>query len=165
MMTTISASDVLALVPQLRAFAICLVEDEAIADALVEMALICTWNDERDTAGEDTRMLLFRFLHREFHAYESTRALAQLPARTPVRSHRAEGGDIARLLRELSPDQREIILLVDACGFMDREVARILGCDVASLFRELEGAYRSLTSALALACWQREPTWRQRHRC
>ncbi len=63
-----SASDLLGGLPQLRAFALCVADDQELADALVEMVLVRTWNGDRHIAYDDVRLLLFNLIHREFHA-------------------------------------------------------------------------------------------------
>lgn len=147
---TPSASDLRGVVPHLRAFAICLVDDQNVADALIEIVLLGTCKGNPRVAGYDTRMRLFNLMHREFHGYESTRALARLPRHPATLPSPIRGMDstAARsLLRALCPAEREAIVLLDACGFSEGDAGAICECDPLAIRERARNASERLSQA------------------
>src|SRR5690349_10458344 len=112
-MSTPSASDLLGVLSQLRAFALCLADDQELADALVEVVLVRAWNGDRHVIYDDVRLLLFNLMHREFHGYEAARTLARLPGRPTMLRTCGVDTTARLLLRGLHPAEREAIVLLD----------------------------------------------------
>lgn len=59
-----------------------------------------------------------------------------------------EGVDIARALERLSPEQRAVVMLVDAQGFTHEEAARIVGVPTGTVKSRLSRAHRHLRTVL-----------------
>ncbi|CDX56174.1 putative RNA polymerase sigma factor [Mesorhizobium plurifarium] len=147
-MAALSASDLLWVLPQLRAFALCLADDQELADAVVEVVLVRAWNGDRHVAYDDVRLLLFNLMHREFHGYETTRALARLPGRPAALRTCSVDSTAKLLLRGLHPAEREAIVLLDACGFSELDAAAICECDLRTVRQRASNASAKLSQAL-----------------
>lgn len=144
-----SISDLLGVLPQLRAFAICLADDQEPADALVEVVLVRAWSGDRHIARDDVRLLLFNLMHREFHGYEAARAVARLPRRPAMLRSCGEDRAVARsLLRGLDPVEREAIVLLDACGLSELDATAICECDLWTIRKRARSASAKLSRAL-----------------
>lgn len=145
----LSASNLVEVLPQLRAFAVCLADDQELADALVEVVLVRAWSGDRPIAHDDVRLLLFKLMHREFHGYEAARAVARLPRRPAVlRSCGSDSAGARSLLRGLHPAEREAIVLLDACGFSEPDAAAICECDLWIIRQRARNASAKLSQAL-----------------
>lgn len=144
-----SASDLLRVLPHLRALAICLADDREMADALVEVVLVRAWSGDRHITHQDTRLLAFNLMHREFHGYEAARAVARLPGRPAMLRSCGLDSTMARLLlRGLHPAEREAIVLLDACGFSELDAAMICECDLWTIRQRARNASAKLSRAL-----------------
>lgn len=139
------ASDLLESVPHLRAFARCMVEDEELADRLVENVLVRAWNGGPGLWGRRLTIRLFGFLHHELRSCPGARgATASLGSR----SSRHGSGAMAGLLHELPSHGREAVLLTSVCGFSAEEAAQICGCELSTLGTRLAEAVEQLLSRL-----------------
>lgn len=144
-----SASDLLRVLPQLRAFAVCLADDQELADALVEAVLIRACSGDRHVAHADVGLLLFNLMHREFHGYETARAVARLPRRQAMLRSCGLDSTIAKsLLRGLDPAEREAIVLLDACRFSELDAAAICECDLWTIRQRARDASTKLSGAV-----------------
>ncbi|MDG4875349.1 sigma factor-like helix-turn-helix DNA-binding protein [Mesorhizobium sp. WSM4935] len=147
-MAAFSASDLLRVLPQLRAFAICLADDRNIADALVDVVLVRAWNGDRHVTYNDVRLLLFNLMHREFHGYETTRTLARVPMRRAALRTCSVDSTASLLLRGLHPAEREAVVLLDACGFSEPDAAAICECDIRTVRLRASNASAKLSQSL-----------------
>ncbi|WP_412177072.1 sigma factor-like helix-turn-helix DNA-binding protein [Mesorhizobium sp. J8] len=160
-----SASDMLEVLPQLRAFAVCLADDRELADALVEVVLVRACRGDRHAAHDDVRLLLFNLMHREFHGYETARRLARLPGRQAALRTCGVDGTARFLLRGLHPAEREAIVLLDACGFSVPDAAAICGCDLRTVRQRASNASAKLGQALHSKRPARKPALWLRQAC
>ena len=135
--------DLLALIPQLRAFARSLCNHRELAEDMAQGTLVKAW--QAHTAfrpGTNLRAWLFTILRNEFYTYRR-RSWRQSHwdeikggrIATPAEpQHWAlELSDATRGLHELPDGQRESLILVAAAGFSYEEAAEICGVPVGTV--------------------------------
>lgn len=127
--------ELIALLPELRAFARFLARDAAAADDLVQDAMLRALSAWRQfEPGTNQRAWVFTILRNLFRqSLRRRRPSGELPTdrgAPPGQDAHMAMGELDRALRELPPAQREAILLVGAQGFSYEEAARI--CDTAT---------------------------------
>ncbi|HEV2558214.1 MAG TPA: NepR family anti-sigma factor [Microvirga sp.] len=129
--------------PSLRAFAISLTSNPDRADDLVQETIMRAW-DKRDSfqPGTNLNAWLFTILRNAFHSEYRKRSREVEDAddqyatslRTiPDQMDRLQLQDLREALGQLSPDQREAVLLVGAEGLSYEEAANICGCAVGTI--------------------------------
>lgn len=151
-------SELLELVPYLRAFARSLCGRHEGADDLAQEALVKAWQS-RDSflPGTNLKAWLFTILRNQFYS-ERRRAWRQvpwdaenaeaLPGTSGDQAWAAELSDIARALQALPAEQREALILVGAGGFAYEEAARISNCAVGTVKSRVARARRALIAIL-----------------
>lgn len=127
---------IVALVPQLRAFARVLARDVARADDLVQDAVLrALERQEAWTEGTDLRAWTFRllrnlFLDQQRRRRVEQRGLALMPERRagePVQAGRDALRDLEAAIADLPPTQREALVLVAALEMDVASAALITG--------------------------------------
>ena len=134
---------IVAAIPNLRAFAISLCGNHAMADDLVQETLLKAWsNSDKVQEGTNLKAWLFTILRNAYFSHLRGRrrevadsdgliaAQVAVPAEQPGHLDMA---DFRGALAKLSDDQREAVLLVGAEGFSYEEVAAISGCAVGTV--------------------------------
>jgi RNA polymerase sigma-70 factor (ECF subfamily) len=151
-------SELLGLIPFLRAFARSLTGNQEAADDLAQETLVKAWQS-RDTfiPGTNLKAWLFTILRNQFYS-DRRRAWRQAPwdqeaaERIPGggndQSWAAELSDTARALRCLSDEQREALILVGAGGFSYEDAARICSCAVGTVKSRVARARKALIAIL-----------------
>ena len=151
-------TELLALIPFLRAFARSLCGNPESADDLAQETLVKAWQS-RDTfiPGTNLKAWLFTILRNQFYS-DRRRAWRQAPwdqdsAERIPGSHddqtwAAELSDTARALRCLSDEQREALILVGAGGFSYEDAAAICHCAVGTVKSRVARARRALINVL-----------------
>jgi RNA polymerase sigma-70 factor, ECF subfamily len=151
----------LALIPNLRAFAVSLCGDIERADDLVQETLLKAWNHlESFQEGTNLRAWLFTILRntyfsecrrrrREVEDHDGTKA-AELAVHPGQQGH-IDMEDFRKALNVLPPDQREALVLVGAAGFSYEEAAAISGCAVGTIKSRVNRARSRLSSLLGVA--------------
>ncbi|WP_404403004.1 sigma-70 family RNA polymerase sigma factor [Pelagibacterium halotolerans] len=153
-------SELLAVIPNLRAFAISLVGTADKADDLVQETLVRAW-DKRDsfTPGTNLKGWLFTILRNEFYSQMRKRkrevsdpegALAEKLSVHPEQVGRLDMDDFKKAIRTLPDDQREALILVGASGFSYEEAAEICGCAVGTIKSRVSRARSQLSKILKL---------------
>lgn len=131
-------SDLLALVPFLRAFARTLCHGREFADDLAQDALAKAWAAQGQfKQGTNLKAWLFTILRNEFYSrgrrswrqvhWDADKA-ERIPTVADAQLWSSELNDTARGLRDLPDQQREALILIGAGGFSYEEAAKI--CDV-----------------------------------
>jgi RNA polymerase sigma-70 factor (ECF subfamily) len=150
----------LALIPNLRAFAVSLCGDVERADDLVQETLLKAWNHlESFQEGTNLRAWLFTILRntyfsdcrrrrREVEDREGKKA-AELAIHPGQQGH-LDMQDFRRALNLLPPDQREALVLVGAAGFSYEEAASVSGCAVGTIKSRVNRARTKLTEMLGV---------------
>lgn len=151
-------TDLLELIPFLRAFARSLCGNPETADDLAQETLVKAWQS-RNTfeTGTNLKAWLFTILRNQFYS-DRRRAWRQapwdqdaaerIPGSAEEQSWAAELSDTARALRSLSDEQREALILVGAGGFSYEDAALICNCAVGTVKSRVARARKSLMSIL-----------------
>jgi len=125
------------LIPRLRRYARALLADRQAADNLVQEALESASRLAKAPADEARlRTWVFSLLH---HAYVSRPRLAPVSAAKK---------DFEEAIAALSPEQREVFLLVSLEDFSYEQVAAILGIPTGTVMSRLSHARERLRSLL-----------------
>lgn len=158
--------DLVALIPQLRAFARTLTGEAAAADDLAQEAMMKAW-DARDgfEMGTNMKAWSFMILRNQFYS-EKRRSwrLSQLDQEAAERTLVAVDDPLApvaldevRLALAMLPmEQREALVLVGAGGFSYEEAAEICGCAVGTVKSRVSRARRSLQAILNAGAYDRD---------
>lgn len=151
-------TELLGLVPFLRAFARSLTGNPEAADDLAQEALTKAWQS-RDSfvPGTNLKAWLFTILRNQFYS-DRRRAWRQAPwdqdaaERIPgggqEQGWAAELSDTARALRCLTDEQREALILVGAGGFSYEDAAEICNCAVGTVKSRVARARKALIAIL-----------------
>jgi RNA polymerase sigma-70 factor (ECF subfamily) len=158
--------DLVALIPQLRAFARTLAGDPTAADDLAQDAMMKAW-DARESfeIGTNMKAWTFMILRNQFYS-EKRRSWrqAQLDQDAAERTLVAVDDpsspislDELRLgLGMLPAEQREALVLVGAGGFAYEEAAEICGCAVGTVKSRVSRARRALQLILERGEYDRD---------
>lgn len=151
-------SDLLASVPNLRAFALSLSGASDRADDLVQETLVKAWH-KQDTfqPGTNIRAWLFTILRNEFYSQMRKRgrevsdaegALTEAMATHPDQLGKLDLADMKNALQMLPDDQREAIILIGASGLSYEEAAEVCGCAVGTVKSRVSRARTRLADIL-----------------
>jgi RNA polymerase sigma-70 factor (ECF subfamily) len=131
-----------ALIPQMRAFARTLSGRAGLGDDLAQEALIRALSAQHSyTPGTNLKAWVFMILRNQFYS-EKRRSWRQSPltpdmerglAATSNPTATLELDELRRALVLLPDDQREALILIGAGGFSYEEVAEITGCAVGTI--------------------------------
>lgn len=146
------------LVPQLNTFARSLCRDYTRAEDLVQEALArALRNIDRFTPGTNLKAWLFTIVRNEHYSqlrrrkFEApgvdTDSLPE-PSVSPDHDGELELRDLNRALGELSPGQRNALMLVSANGCSYEEAASICGCAVGTIKSRVARARDTLLGLL-----------------
>lgn len=135
--------DLVAAIPNMRAFAISLCGNRDHADDLVQEALVKAWNHLNSfEEGTNLKAWLFTILRNAYFSElrKTKREVAdsegQLAAKLSVPAEQQGHLDLVDLNRAMSKlpvDQREALILVGAEGFSYEDAANISGCAVGTV--------------------------------
>ena len=130
--------EIVAFVPDLRAFAKTFHRDAARADDLVQEAILKAWsNQDKFKPGTNMKAWLFTILRNTFlteirkkrrEVEDVDGAFAAGLSDKPRQESAIEMGEFHAALKQLSEDQREALILVGASGFSYEEAAQICDC-------------------------------------
>lgn len=153
-------TELIELLPSLRAFARSLAHNTAQADDLVQDTLVkALANVERFEPGTNLRAWLFTILRN--HYYSQLRKLkrevedadGKFAARLSVRPEQDGSVDLEDFkvaFAQLASDHREVLTLVGASGCSYEEAATICGCAVGTIKSRVNRARRKLADLLGL---------------
>lgn len=152
-------SELLKLLPSLRAFAFLLARNKDRADDLVQDTVIRTREKHSSfTEGTNMQALLFTILRNSFYSKirKRRREVKDLDdahaARLSVPESQLlhiELEEFKTALGEISPEQREALVLVGVSGFSYEEAADICGCAIGTVKSRLSRARTALAAKLA----------------
>jgi RNA polymerase sigma-70 factor (ECF subfamily) len=150
----------LAALPNLRAFAISLTNNGTEADDLIQQTLVRAWgNLDRFEAGTNLHAWLFTILRNNYHTqYRKRRREVEdvddfYSNRVPVRPDQGsqlEVEELWRALGQLSPNHREVLLLIGAEGLSYAEAARICNCSVGTVKSRVSRARERLAQLMCI---------------
>ncbi|MFP5478316.1 MAG: RNA polymerase sigma factor [Alphaproteobacteria bacterium] len=148
-------------IPRLRAFAISLARDVAQADDLVQDTILKAWsNMDKFDPRTNLDAWLFTILRNTFYsALRKTRREVQdtdgVHAATlsekPAHDSRLAFQDFQRAFDLLSPEHREVLILVGASGFSCEQAAEMMGVAIGTVKSRASRARKRLAELLNLA--------------
>jgi RNA polymerase sigma-70 factor (ECF subfamily) len=153
-------ADLLAVIPNLRAFAVSLCGNVDHADDLVQETLVKAWtNIDSFAEGTNLRAWLFTILRNIYYSeYRKRRreiadpegALAARLSTGPAQSGHMDMLDFRTALQELPDDQREALVLIGASGLSYEEAASICGCAIGTMKSRVNRARNRLAEVLSI---------------
>ena len=151
-------TELLELIPFLRAFARSLCGSHDGADDLAQETLVKAWQSRATFApGTNLKAWLFTILRNQFYsdrrrAWRQTPwdqdAAERLPGTSQDQNWSADLSDTARALRQLPDEQREALILVGAGGFSYADAAVICHCAVGTVKSRVARARKALMEIL-----------------
>jgi RNA polymerase sigma-70 factor (ECF subfamily) len=159
--TTQMTADILAVIPNLRAFAISLCGNLDRADDLVQETILKAWNKLGSfVEGTNLRAWLFTILRNSyFSEYRKRRrevadsdgALAAKLATAPAQNSHMDMLDFRAALDRLKIDQREALILIAGSGLSYEEAASICGCAVGTMKSRVHRARKRVAEILLIS--------------
>ena len=153
-------ADLLAVIPNLRAFAVSLCGNIDHADDLVQETLVKAWtNIDSFAKGTNLRAWLFTILRNIYYSeYRKRRreiadpdgAFAAKLSTAPAQSGHMDMLDFRAALQELPDDQREALILIGASGLSYEEAAGICGCAIGTMKSRVNRARNRLAEMLSI---------------
>jgi RNA polymerase sigma-70 factor (ECF subfamily) len=153
--------DLVAAIPNMRAFAISLCGNRDRADDLVQEALVKAWNHlDSFEVGTNLKAWLFTILRNAYFSelrktkreVADTDGLLAARVAVPAEQHaHLDLKDLSRALSQLPVDQREALILVGAEGFSYEDAANISGCAVGTVKSRVNRARAKLSELMAVA--------------
>jgi len=144
-------------IPRLRRYARALVGDRYVADDLVQDTLERAWNKfHLWRPGSDLRAWLFTIMHnvfvnqarrRRYEVEELTDEMSAAAVRA-TQGDQLELQDVDRVLRSISPEQREVVLLVAVEQLTYEEVSRALDIPIGTVMSRLSRGRERMRQAL-----------------
>jgi RNA polymerase sigma-70 factor (ECF subfamily) len=159
-------TELVALIPHLRAFARTLAGDPTAADDLAQDAMMKAWDARASyQMGTNMKAWTFMILRNQFYSekrrsWRQTQLDQEAAERTLVAVDDPESPvalDELRLgLGMLPAEQREALILVGAGGFAYEEAADICGCAVGTVKSRVSRARRALQGILESGSYKRD---------
>lgn len=153
--------ELIALLPNLRAFARSLCGNAAQADDLVQEALVKAWKSQASFApGSNLKAWIFTILRNAFISECRKRSREVQEQGDALASHLKVNGeqlghmdilDLAKALDRLPVDQKEAVLLISAEGFSYEEAALMCGCAVGTMKSRVNRARAKLAELLGVS--------------
>jgi len=152
--------DLLAEIPNLRAFAASLSGSVSLADDLVQETLLRAWsNSDKFRAGTSLRAWLFTILRNIYYSHYRKRARevqdtdgaysSRLAVTGDQESH-LDLADFRKALATLPPEQREVLTMIGASGLSYEEAADICGVAIGTIKSRLNRARTKLAHLLSI---------------
>src|SRR5436190_10106214 len=133
----------LALLPNLRGFALSLCGDPERADDIVQEAILKAWSHfDSFQEGTNLRAWLFTILRNTFlsemrkkrrEVADAEGKIAESLSIVPAQQGHVDLADLRNALNLLPPAQREAVVLVGAAGMSYEEAAKIARCAVGTI--------------------------------
>jgi RNA polymerase sigma-70 factor (ECF subfamily) len=153
-------ADLIAVIPNLRAFAVSLCGNPDRADDLVQETLVKAWgNLDSFVEGTNLPAWLFTILRNLYYSeYRKRRrevadpdgAIAVKLATAPAQNGHMDLRDLHDALQLLPNDQREALILIGASGLSYEEAAEICGCAIGTMKSRVNRARNRLADILAI---------------
>ena len=152
--------ELVAHLPAMRAFAISLTRNNAIADDMVQDTLVKAWTHiDKFELGSNMRAWLFTILRNTYYSNrrKMKREVADIDgvitdgiAEKPAHDGHMQLADFRRALAKLKDEQREALILVGASGFSYEEAAEMCGVAVGTIKSRTNRARKELAKMLGL---------------
>jgi RNA polymerase sigma-70 factor (ECF subfamily) len=151
-------TQLVALIPQLRAFARSLTGDATAADDLAQDAMVKAWDARAGfEMGTNMKAWTFMILRNQFYSekrrsWRQSQLDQEAAERTLVAIDDPSGpvalDELRMALAMLPAEQREALVLVGAGGFAYEEAAAVCGCAVGTVKSRVSRARRALVGIL-----------------
>lgn len=145
----------------LRAFAISLTRNVTLADDLVQETILKAWNNiEKFDPGTNMQAWLFTILRNTyFSSLRKTRREVADPEgiyaatlyEKPAHDGRLAMRDFERAFEKLSPEHREVLILVGASGYSCEEAAAMMNVAIGTVKSRASRARKRLADLMGLA--------------
>lgn len=146
--------------PAIRAYALSLSQDRALADDLVQDAVIKAWtNFERFRPGSNLKAWLFTILRNLFYSHHRRQShvvedvdgrISARLAIKPAHDGRLQMNDLLDALKTLSLEQREALILIGALGFTYEEAAETCQVPLGTIKSRANRARSQIAALLEL---------------
>lgn len=153
-------ADLLAAIPNLRAFAVSLCGNPDRADDLVQETLVKAWSNLGSfVEGTNMPAWLFTILRNIYYSEyrkrrrevaDSEGTIAARLATAPAQNGHMDFLDFREALQKLPPDQREALVLIGASGMSYEEAAGICNCAVGTMKSRVNRARNRLIELLSI---------------
>ena len=147
-------------IPTLRAFAISLCGDATLANDLVQETLLKAWaHHDKFQEGTNLKAWLFTILRNTYfsefrksrrHVQDVDGHASATLASPPEQPGHLDMVDFRKALVQLSPDQREALILVGAEGFSYEEASIVAGCAIGTIKSRVNRARNRMAELLSL---------------
>lgn len=154
-------SDLLSVVPNLRAFAVSLCGNPDRADDLVQETLVKAWsNFDSFVEGTNLPAWLFTILRNIYYSEyrkrrrevaDSDGIHAAKLASAPAQTGHMDFLDFREALQKLPHDQREALILIGASGLSYEEAAAVCNCAVGTMKSRVNRARNRLAEMLTVS--------------
>lgn len=149
------------LLPSLRAFAISLSRNVAMADDIVQETILKAWSNlDKFDPSTNLQAWLFTILRNTYYSLlrktrrevqDSDGAYAATMFDKPAHDGRLAYNDFQRAFDQLSPEHREVLILIGASGYSCEEAAGMMGVAVGTVKSRASRARARLAELLGLA--------------
>lgn len=153
-------ADLIAVIPNLRAFAVSLCGNPDRADDLVQETLVKAWSNlDSFVPGTNLPAWLFTILRNIYYSEyrkrrrevaDSDGAIAARLATPPSQNAHMDLLDFHAALQLLPNDQREALILIGASGLSYEEAAGICGCAIGTMKSRVNRARNRLAELLSI---------------
>ncbi|MGO9134442.1 MAG: sigma-70 family RNA polymerase sigma factor [Methylovirgula sp.] len=153
-------ADLIAVIPNLRAFAVSLCGNPDRADDLVQETLVKAWSNlDSFVVGTNLPAWLFTILRNIYYSEyrkrrrevaDSDGAIAARLATAPGQNSHMDLLDFHAALQQLPNDQREALILIGASGLSYEEAAGICGCAIGTMKSRVNRARNRLAELLSI---------------
>ena len=153
-------ADLIAVIPNLRAFAVSLCGNPDRADDLVQETLVKAWgNLDSFVEGTNLPAWLFTILRNFYYSeYRKRRrevadpdgVIATKLATAPAQNGHMDLRDLHDALQQLPTDQREALILIGASGLSYEEAANICGCAIGTMKSRVRRSRIDLASLMGI---------------
>lgn len=147
--------------PAMRAFAVSLTRNGALADDLVQDTVVKAWtNFDKFEVGTNMRAWLFTILRNTFYSHRRKikREIADVDgihaaavASKPSHDGRLQMKDFMKAFDKIPVEQREALILVGASGFSYEEAAETCGVAVGTIKSRANRGRKALAELLSLS--------------
>jgi RNA polymerase sigma-70 factor, ECF subfamily len=144
----------------MRAFAISLTRNVAMADDLVQDTIVKAWTHiDKFQAGTNMKAWLFTILRNTFYSdrrkhrnevADPDGVYAATLFEKPAHNGRLMFADFQRAFDKLSPEHREVLILVGASGFSCEQAAGMMGVAVGTVKSRTNRARRRLADLMGM---------------
>ncbi len=145
----------------MRAFAMSLTRNSALADDMVQDALVKAWSKiDSYQPGTNMRAWLFTILRNTYYSHhrKARREVADVDgemaaalSQKPDHDGRLQMRDFNRAFEQLKDEQREALILVGAGGFSYEEAAQTCGVAIGTIKSRVNRARKQLVEMLQMS--------------